>query len=541
MLACGLGAISVGDTISFTITADTPTVGGTYTNTAVFASDTPSVPNDGIAMAQEPTLVIATDVEIVKSVLQPPTGQIGVGQTISFTIDITNSGYTTIDVLPLTDTFNAGCVDFRHGSPLPDTIAAGSLTWNDLTIASGNLAPGDHVQVTVAFKGISACTNTTNDVETMATSDQGESSLMRTGQATYTVINSGVIEGFTYVDLNGNGLREVGEPPLDNVSIELWQGGVLKATTHSFPSGWYGFYQLAGATYQVKAIVPGGYMLTSPNPLTVALLPGQPIIPRNFGFQQLPAPAITLAKTVGTDPAVCATTDEITVGSGDEVTYCYKVTNTSSATTVPLHDLVDSELGTILDDFAYDLGPGASVFVTQTATILATTANDATWTAFFLNGPSASASDMATVTVEVPSITLAKTVGTDPNTCAATDQIEVAYGDEATYCLRVTNTSSLTTLPLHDVSDSILGTIATGFPYPLGPGESVFMTATMPIMADTMNTATWTAYIEGGSSASASDMATVTVEVPSITLAKTVGTDPAVCATTDEITVGERR
>ncbi len=92
-------------------------------------------------------------------------------------------------------------------------------------------------------------------------------------------------------------------------------------------------------------------------------------------------PAISLTKTVGTDPLSCAVTDAITVTVGTVVNYCYNVTNTGEIT-LTLHDLQDNELGTLLDDFPYVLYPGASAFLTQTATINATTVNTATWTAF---------------------------------------------------------------------------------------------------------------------------------------------------------------
>ncbi|MDX1408331.1 MAG: hypothetical protein R3330_09360, partial [Saprospiraceae bacterium] len=91
-------------------------------------------------------------------------------------------------------------------------------------------------------------------------------------------------------------------------------------------------------------------------------------------------PTIALTKTVGTNPAVCATTDAITVTAGTDVTYCYEVENTS-ALTLTTHSLVDSELGTLLTDFNFSLAPGASVFLTDTATINTTTVNTATWTA----------------------------------------------------------------------------------------------------------------------------------------------------------------
>lgn len=93
-------------------------------------------------------------------------------------------------------------------------------------------------------------------------------------------------------------------------------------------------------------------------------------------------PAIVLSKTVGAVPGVCADTDEITVVAGTEVYYCYQVENTGDVT-LNFHNLVDSELGTILDGLPYSLAPGAfSPQVIVPATPLVTTVNTATWTAY---------------------------------------------------------------------------------------------------------------------------------------------------------------
>ena len=113
-------------------------------------------------------------------------------------------------------------------------------------------------------------------------------------------------------------------------------------------------------------------------------------------------PAITMVKTVGTVDGVCATTDTIVVPPGTDVYYCYTVTNTGN-TALGLHDLVDDQLGTILDDLAYDLQPGASVEVLLNAVNIATTTvNTATWTAFNpdpVEADEAEATDDATVVV----------------------------------------------------------------------------------------------------------------------------------------------
>ncbi|MBE2198541.1 MAG: S8 family serine peptidase [Anaerolinea sp.] len=122
------------------------------------------------------------------------------------------------------------------------------------------------------------------------------------------------------------------------------------------------------------------------------------VIPTDFIEQ----PGISLAKTVGTSSATCAVTDAITVPAGTAVTYCYTVANIGNVT-LNLHDLDDSELGSILNGFPFALDPGASVFITQTVTLTETTVNFATWTAYNA-GPIdvVTATDTATVTIGIP-------------------------------------------------------------------------------------------------------------------------------------------
>lgn len=232
----------------------------------------------------------------------------------------------------------------------------------------------------------------------------------------------------------------------------------------------------------------------------------------------LMVPEIALNKTVGTDPISCATTDEITLpAGGGEVTYCYTVENTGNVT-LNLHDLYDNELGNLFTSLSYVLAPGASAFITETATINVTTVNTAIWTAYNV-GPTdvVTATDVATVTVEVanPSIALNKTVGTDPLTCAVTDEVALpAGGGEVTYCYEIENTGNVT-LNLHDLYDNQLGNIFTSLSYALAPGASAFITDTATINVTTVNTAIWTAYNVGPTNAvTATDVATVTVAPP---------------------------
>lgn len=101
--------------------------------------------------------------------------------------------------------------------------------------------------------------------------------------------------------------------------------------------------------------------------------------------QAMPLPAISITKTVTTEPGVCGTSSSIQVEAGTTVYYCYSITNTGDIA-LGLHNLDDDTLGPILVDFEYDLAVDASVNtvaagLTVDAVITETTTNVATWEA----------------------------------------------------------------------------------------------------------------------------------------------------------------
>jgi PKD repeat protein len=218
---------------------------------------------------------------------------------------------------------------------------------------------------------------------------------------------------------------------------------------------------------------------------------------------------LDMTAMVDTGVDLCGTEKQLAVAPGTTVRYCYRVTNISSIT-LGTHDLVDDQLGSILAGFAYNLMPGASVFLTQTTVITATTTSTATWTASTLDD-TAQDTDTVTVTVPPPSLQLEMTamVDTGEEGCGSEEQLTVAPGTTVRYCYTVTNTGIIT-LGTHDLVDDQLGSILTGFAYDLIPGASAFLTQTAVITATTTSTATWTATTPDDT---AQDTDTVTVAV----------------------------
>lgn len=108
-------------------------------------------------------------------------------------------------------------------------------------------------------------------------------------------------------------------------------------------------------------------------------------------------------------------------------------------------------------------------------------------------------------------LTMTMTVGLDPAGCATSDTLTVTGTTDVTYCYTISNTGA-STLTTHDLADSQLGDILADFAFSLVPGNTTFVTVTTAIDATITSTATWTATTTFGSTAMASDSATVTVE-----------------------------
>ncbi|MFZ2487499.1 MAG: proprotein convertase P-domain-containing protein, partial [Anaerolineae bacterium] len=279
-------------------------------------------------------------------------------------------------------------------------------------------------------------------------------------------------------------------------------------------------------------------------------------------------PSIVMTKTVGLDPTVCATGNDITSTYGTEVTYCYEVENTGLVTET-LHSLVDSELGNILTNFPYTLAPGASAFITTSTPIYMTTVNTAVWTAYNMGAQAptdvVTATSTATVTIPLEAgVEIIKTLN-GPNA------VTLPGGTGTiSYTVAYSNTSPSMTDEVMTFDD--MGTISTGIvscSVPIsgtvdaGSSDSQIVTCDVditpalcdPITAVLTNTVTITATTipDDDSMTTSATAAAVTITVPAsdpnnpqcnpivpdpgIVLTKTVGTTPGVCATTSKVTV----
>ncbi|MBX7105662.1 MAG: carboxypeptidase regulatory-like domain-containing protein, partial [Gemmataceae bacterium] len=81
-----------------------------------------------------------------------------------------------------------------------------------------------------------------------------------------TKVQTVVLGDFVWNDLNCNGIQDVGEPGVGNVTVNLYDGaGNFVTTTTTDGSGKYNFLGLAAGSYQVEFILPTGFVFTAPN------------------------------------------------------------------------------------------------------------------------------------------------------------------------------------------------------------------------------------------------------------------------------------
>ncbi len=144
-----LGALAVGETTTVTVTfeaIDNPT-GHETINTATVTGaadengdDVPDVSDD------EPIDITRPDVSITKSLAADQTPRVIVGDPVTFDITVENTGDTTLTVVPVSDTFLSAYLEYSSASIAPSSVTTAvpdtTVEWSDITLYSGDLAPG---------------------------------------------------------------------------------------------------------------------------------------------------------------------------------------------------------------------------------------------------------------------------------------------------------------------------------------------------------------------------------------------------------------
>ncbi|NJN84121.1 MAG: DUF11 domain-containing protein [Caldilineaceae bacterium] len=200
--------------------------------------------------------LLNADVRIVKS---DSTDPITAGQTLTYTLVISNAGPDTAQNVLVTDTLPAG-VTFQSADPVQNS-GPNPLGWS-----LGNLAISQTqtitVVVTVNNNTSGVITNTA--VVTSTTPDLVPGNNEDDEPTTVDALLA-TIGGAVYDDLNANGVQDVGEPGLSNVLITLSNG----VTTTTSASGLYTFTNLIPGGYTITETDPVGYASTGAEPGTI--------------------------------------------------------------------------------------------------------------------------------------------------------------------------------------------------------------------------------------------------------------------------------
>jgi uncharacterized repeat protein (TIGR01451 family) len=262
-----------------------------------------------------------------KALTTPAGGVAAVGDTITFTLRITNTGAITLTALTITDAYDASKLTPTGYSVTPNGQTGGIITWTTNLTPSLPLAAGAGLALTVRFRAdaITMPGVTTNTLTVAGQDVFGQPAGPLTGQATVQIqpAATGQIGDRVWWDINGNGSQDADEPGIAGVDL-LLNGGTVTTTSGA---GVYLFSPLAAGTYTVTIapteFQPGGtlynWVATAPVGLvhTFTITQSQVITTADFGLNI--ASSYTVTKQLVTlDP----------VRPGEPISFTIRVTNT---------------------------------------------------------------------------------------------------------------------------------------------------------------------------------------------------------------------
>ena len=121
-------------------------------------------------------------ISMTKTIVSPTGGQVGVGVSVVYNLQVVNVGSTVLTNVAITDTFSSNRLNYVSASVTPTTILGGTLTWTGF----GNFTPGQSTNITVTF---------TSSATGAATNSATVNSASATNTSTVTIaVNSAAIQ-----------------------------------------------------------------------------------------------------------------------------------------------------------------------------------------------------------------------------------------------------------------------------------------------------------------------------------------------------------
>ncbi len=258
------GVLPASSTCTLTLRA-TMTVNGNLTNT-IGAGAVTTFNGATNAQPAAATLTNLPGASVSKAFAPNP---IYTGEYSLLTITIQNTGNIALSGMGLIDNLPAGTSIAGIPAPPPVNNCGGSLT-----AAAGTQL----IQLTGgSLLGSQSCTlvipvtsNVANDyLNTIPagrlTSTEGATNQDPTSD-TLRVLARASLGDFVWNDTNANGIQDAGEPGIENVTVELFNGsGVSQGTTTTNASGIYAFTNLTPGDYYLTFTPPAGFVFSPQN------------------------------------------------------------------------------------------------------------------------------------------------------------------------------------------------------------------------------------------------------------------------------------
>lgn len=187
---------------------------------------------------------------------------IGNGQTMTYTINVANSGSVAATNVILTDVLPSGVTPSGPASPPADTIDGQTLVWSSLA----DLDPGQMLTATIPVAvgvELPSFLDLVNNAYFEYSNNKGYTfDLITASDTTQVQRQAGFVDGHAFVDIDGDGFFDDGEPPQSGVQVSLPSALTPITTTNS--AGYYRFRIEVEQPISVTAGLPAGYFHTTP-------------------------------------------------------------------------------------------------------------------------------------------------------------------------------------------------------------------------------------------------------------------------------------
>ena len=259
------GEIGSSGALTFAILVDGAGVdladGALIENNAFFGVNPGSLPSTAALTATVTSTVQAPTIVPSKS---DGLSTIGNGERLTYTLNLANVGSSTATGLVVSDVLPAETTLAGPASPPADSQSGQTLVWTGGTL--GDLAPGATLTITIPVTvGFDVATFTvlSNTVAAEYQNTAGYTFDPKTaGDETTVFRRAGFIDGYAFIDDDGDGQRDPGEGGLSGVAVSL--PGAVNPNDSTDGDGYYNFRVEFEGPISVTAGLPSDYFRTTP-------------------------------------------------------------------------------------------------------------------------------------------------------------------------------------------------------------------------------------------------------------------------------------